>query len=173
VWLFLSVHRTLNIEKEKNVMKTFVKSILFTGALVMGANGLIAAPAAGAPGSGPVIKNLMALTKRPADTQKNSQRQFTKREVKRLSATAESHEDHFKLARYYNEKADSLDAEAAGYKEAAAVYRNGPIVKNLMSPTTPERYEYHAKTLRDEANSDRQRAEAQKKMAQNAVATIK
>jgi hypothetical protein len=154
-------------------MKTFVKSILFTGALVIGANGLMAAPAAGAPGSGPVIKNLMALTKRPADTQKNYQQQLGKRQVRRLTATAESPEDHMKLARYYNEKADSLDAEAAGYKEAAAVYRNGPIVKNLISPTTPGRYEYRAKTLRDEANSNRQRAEAQTKMAQNAVATLK
>jgi hypothetical protein len=154
-------------------MKTFAESILFIGALVMGANGLMAAPAAGVLGRGPVIKNLMALTKRPADTQKNYQQQLTKREVRRLTATAESLEDHMKLARYYNEKADSLDAEAAGYKEAAAVYRNGPIVKNLMSPTTPGRYEYRAKTLRDEANYDRQRSEAQKKMAQNAVATIK
>src|ERR1700733_12007367 len=108
-------------------MKTFVKSILFTGALVMGANGLMAAPAAGAPGSGPVIKNLMALTKRPADIPKNYQQLLGKRQVRRLTATTESPEDHMKLARYYNEKADSLDAEAAGYKEAAAVYRNGPI----------------------------------------------
>jgi len=154
-------------------VKTFVKSILFTGALVIGANGLMAAPAASASGSGPVIKNLLALTKRPADTQKNYQQQLTKREVRRLTAAAELPEDHLKLAGYYNEKANSLDAEAAGYKEAAAVYRNGPIVKNLMSPTTPGRYDYRAKTLRDEANSDRQRAEAQKKMAQNAVATLK
>jgi hypothetical protein len=96
-------------------MKTFIKSILFTGALMMGANGLMAAPAADAAGSGPVIKNLMGLTKRPADTQKNCQQQLTKREVTRLTASAESPEDHLKLARYYNEKADSLDAVAAGY----------------------------------------------------------
>ena len=152
-------------------MKTFVKSILFTGALVMGANGLLAAPPTGAPVRGPVIKNLMALTTPASDTRADVRRQLTKREVKRLTATAESPADHSQLARYYMEKAESLDAEAAGYKEAAAVYRNGPIVKNLMAPTTAARYEYLAKTLRDEANSDRQRAESQEQMAKNAVAT--
>jgi hypothetical protein len=59
----------------------------------------------------------MALTKRPTDTQKNYQQQLTKREVRRLTATAQSPEDHLRLARYYNEKADSLYAEAAGYRK--------------------------------------------------------
>jgi hypothetical protein len=156
-------------------MKTFVQSILFTGALVMGANGLMAAPGTGAPGRGPIIKNLIAFTTptSASDTQGAVPQQLTKREVKRLTATAESSEDHSKVARYYTAEADRLDAEAAGYKHAVAYDRNGRIVKNLMAPTTLGRYEYLAKTLRDEANSDRQRAEAHERMAEKAVATIK
>jgi hypothetical protein len=154
-------------------MKTLLNSILFTGALVIGANGLMAASPTGATGRGPIIKNLMALTTltQASDTRAGVQQELTKREVKRLTAAAESPEDHSKLARYYIEKADSLDAEAAGYNEAAAAYRNGSFVKNLMAPTTPGRYEHLAKSYRDEANSDRHRAEGHERMAEDAVST--
>ena len=55
------------------------------------------------------------------------------------------------------------------YPEAAAAYRNGSNVKNLMSPTTPGRYEYMAKELREEARSNRQLAAAHEQMAKNAT----
>src|SRR5258708_26914965 len=74
--------------------------------------------------------------------------QITRREAHQLKATMKSPEDHLKLAQYYKAEADKLDAEAAGYEDAATTYRHGPIVKNLMSPTTPGRYEYIAKAYR-------------------------
>jgi hypothetical protein len=95
--------------------------------------------------------------------------QLTRSEVHGLKATAKSPEDHLKLAQYYRSKADKLDAEAAGYEQAAATYRRGPIVKNLMSPTTPGRYEYIAKTYREKANSDRELATSHEQMAKHAA----
>ncbi|HEY6290132.1 MAG TPA: hypothetical protein VI455_01030 [Terriglobia bacterium] len=74
-----------------------------------------------------------------------------------------------KLAAYYNAKADRLDAEGAAYEEAAAAYRHGPIVKNLMAPNTPARYDYFAKEFREEAKSARALAASQEEMAKNAA----
>ena len=98
--------------------------------------------------------------------------QLTRKEAYRLKATMKSPEDHLKLAQYYKAEADKLDAEATGYEEAAATYRHGPIVKNLMSPTTPGRYEYIAKAYREKANSDRELATSHEQMAENAVAGL-
>jgi hypothetical protein len=65
--------------------------------------------------------------------------QLTRKEVKKLIATAKSPEDHLKLAGYYKARVEKLDAEAAGYEQAAAGYRTGPVVKNLMAPNTAAR----------------------------------
>ena len=105
--------------------------------------------------NGPMIKNLMALTYRAPCSQAAVPQGLTKKEVKRLTATAESSRDHSKLASYYRTEADRLDAQAAGFEEAATAYRRGPIIKNLMAPSTAGRYEFFAKGLRDEAKSDR------------------
>lgn len=122
--------------------------------------------------NGPVIKNLMALTYRAPAARAATPQQLTKRDVKKLTATAESSEDHLKLARYYKAAADRLDAQATGYEQAAAAYRHGPIVKNLMAPNTPARYEYLAKGFRAEAKSDRGVAASHEQMAKNAVASL-
>lgn len=122
--------------------------------------------------NGPVIKNLMALTYRAPATRAATPRQLTRKEVKKLTATAESSEDHLKLARYYRAEGDRLDAQAAGYEQAAAAYRHGPIVKNLMAPNTAARYEYFAKGFRAEAESDRGLAASHEQMAKNAVASL-
>jgi hypothetical protein len=111
--------------------------------------------------NGPMIKNLMALTYRAPCAQTGVPEGLTRNEVKRLTATAESREDHLKLARYYEAQADSLDSRAAGYEKAAASYRRGPIVKNLMAPSTAGRYAFLAKGFRDEARSDRVLAASQ------------
>jgi hypothetical protein len=103
----------------------------------------------------PMIKNLMALTYRVPCAPAIVVKEFTKNDAKRLAATAESNTDYLKLAAYYTTLADKLDAEAAAYENAAAVLRHGPVVKNLMSPITPARYNYFAKGLRDQARSNR------------------
>src|SRR6266705_3260324 len=64
--------------------------------------------------NGPMIKNLMALTYRAPCSHEAVPQGLTKKEAKRLAATAESREDHLKLVRYYNAEAGRLDAQAAG-----------------------------------------------------------
>lgn len=118
--------------------------------------------------SGP--KNLAAPTYRAPAAQAAVAQGLTKKEVNRLSATAQTREDHLKVAGYYKAEADKLDAQATGYEEAAATYRRGPNVKNLIAPTTAGRYEFFAKRFREEARSNRALATSHEQMA--AVATL-
>jgi len=110
-------------------------------------------------------KNLMSPTYRPPAAQASVPQGLTKREAKRLAATAESRADHVRLAEYYATQADKLEAQAAGYERTAAAYRNGPMVKNLMAPTTPGRYEFMANGFREEAKSSRVIATSHEEMA--------
>jgi hypothetical protein len=155
-------------------MKTLVTRLLGVAILTVGANGLFAAPPKSEPAcseNGPVIKNLMALSYR-TPWAVAVPHGLTKKDAKRLSATAERREDHLKLAAYYKAEADRLDAEAAGYENAAAAYRRAPIAKNLAAPSTPGRYEFFAKGLRNEAKSDRALATSHEEVARDAVATL-
>jgi len=95
------------------------------------------------------------------------------KELKSALKAAKTPEDHLRIAAYCKEKAERLDTQAAGYEEAAAAYRQGPNVKNLMSPTTPGRYEYMAKELREEARSNRELAASHEQMAKNAMQASK
>ena len=110
-------------------------------------------------------KNLVSPTYRAPATQGTVLHTLTQKEVNRLAATAESRADHMKIAGYYAAKADSLDAEAAGYEQAAAAYRNGPIVKNLMASNTAPRYEFFATRLREQAKANRALAASHDQMA--------
>ena len=69
---------------------------------------------------GPTRQNLMALSKRPGPVPGRTPHELTWREVRKLTATAESVGDHMKIGRYYLAKADKLEAQAAVYEEAAA-----------------------------------------------------
>jgi hypothetical protein len=60
-----------------------------------------------------------------------------------------------------------LDAQAARYEDAAANLWEGPLVKNLTSPTTPGGFEFAAKPFRDEAKADRAVAASHEEMAKN------
>ena len=110
-------------------------------------------------------KNLVSPTYRRPAAQAVVQKGLTDREAKRLAATAETRSEHLKLAEFYTRKADRLKAQAAGYEEAAASYRNAPVAKNLMSPTTPGRFEFFAKEMRTKANSNRALAASHEQMA--------
>lgn len=118
--------------------------------------------------SGP--KNLAAPTYRAPAPQAAVPHELTRKEVKRLIATAESAADHLKVADYYRAEAQTLDAKGAAYEAAATAYRNGPFVKSLMAPTTPGRYEFFAKEFREEATSDRAIAASHEQMAKDASA---
>ena len=73
--------------------------------------------------------------------------------------------DHSRIAVHYRAEADKNNAQGAAYEQAAAKYRSGPFVKNLISPTTPGRYEHIAKTYREKATADRERASSHENMA--------
>ena len=85
----------------------------------------------------------------------SASRQLTKGEVKKLAATATSAEDHLTFARFYRAEGNGLGARAARYEDAAANLWEGPVVKNLTSPTTAGRFEFAAKRFRDEAKAAR------------------
>ena len=80
---------------------------------------------------------------------------------------AKTSEDHQRIAAYYTAKAEGLNSQAAGYEQAAANARNTPVVKNIMAPNTAARYEAIAKGYRQEAQSNREMAASQERMAKN------
>ncbi len=110
-------------------------------------------------------KNLVSPTFRGPCVQTVLPKELTNREAKRLAARADSRADHMKLVEFYTAKADRLDAQALGYEQAAAAYRNAPRIKNLMSPSTPGQYEYFGKRLREEAKTNRALAALHEHMA--------
>ena len=125
----------------------------------------------GACRSGQAVKNLVAPGTPLCAVRAVVPQPLTRREVKKLAATAESRGDYLRLAGYYNAEAERMDGEAAKYEEAAAAYRNGPRVKNLAAPNTSARYQYFAKGSRDQAKSDRERAASYELEASDALAT--
>ncbi len=84
--------------------------------------------------------------------------------------TAKGRENHAAVAAYYKAKADALDAQADAYEKAAAAYRSGPYVKNLMAQNQAARYDCVAKRLRKEARSYREREKSEEDRASNAQA---
>jgi hypothetical protein len=174
------VHLRLEFKKRRSVMKTLAKNATkWMTAIVIPLFGLFlgtvqearAAELACSQNS-PMVKNLMALSYRAPCAQAAVPQGLTKDKVKRLAATAESREGHLKLVRYYKAQADMLDVQAAGYEEAAAGYRRGPIVKNLMAPSTAGRYEFFAKGFRDKAKSDRALADHTRKWRRRPSRTL-
>lgn len=99
-------------------------------------------------------------------------RELTKGEVKKLEATATPAEDHLPVTRFYRAEGNGLDAQAARYEDAAANLWEGPVVKNLTSPTTADRFVFAAKGFRDEAKADRAVAASHGEMAKTVVASL-
>ena len=157
-------------------MKTLIQSVAkgtMLGALAfLGSFPAIARGEGPVHEDGPMVKNLMALTYRAPAAWTAAPRELTRNDIKKLTATAESAADHLRLGRHYRGRANELDAQAAGYEEAAAAYRHGPIVKNLMAPNTPARYEFFAKGFREEAKADRDLAASHEKSANNVGAVL-
>ena len=122
---------------------------------------------AGADVHRPFIKNLMSPTYRPSPNQVTETHEITKKEIEKLTATAETSQDHLRIARYWNAEAGRLEAQASGYEDAAAAIRRGPVVKNLMAPNTAARYEFVAKGFREQAKSDRANAASHERMAKD------
>ena len=149
-----------------------IATVALAGSVTLNA-GVIEKPKAAPPcRNSPIIKNLTGLKAQRVCGQLPGPKELTKREMEKLASAAKAPEDHLTVARYYRAEAETLDAKAAGYETAAAKLRNGPIVKNLMAPNTPARYEFSAKGFRDEATSDRALATAHEKMVKTAIAKL-
>ena len=138
--------------------------------LLLGPAGNVRAADVSCTENGPMVKNMRAYSSHCAGVPAPEPHQLTKKEVKRLTLTAKSAQDHLTIAHYYESEADRLDSLGAGYEEAAAGYRHNPTAKNMMSPTTAAHYDYLAKGFREEAKSDRILAATQEQMAKNAPA---
>jgi hypothetical protein len=98
--------------------------------------------------------------------------ELSARQLKDLAKAAKTAEDHLKIAQYYKNEADKLDAAATAYERAAVSYLQSSNAKNLTAPGTPVRYEYSAKAYREEAKLYRQRAAVQEQMANGVVASL-
>ena len=95
------------------------------------------------------------------------------RDLKTALKAAKTPEDHERIAAYCKAKAEGLDSQAAGYEQAAATYRNGPVVKNIMAPNTAARYESMAQGFRQEAQSSRELEASNERMAKDAIRASK
>src|SRR5262249_27364933 len=119
---------------------------------------------------GPYIKNLMSPAYR-ATPQPAGPKELTKKDIRKLTAGAETRADHLKIARFWEAEANKLDFRASGYEKAAAEFRQHPAPKNLGGANTAARWEFIAKGFRDEARSNRARAGFHESEA-NAVAGL-
>ena len=118
-------------------MKAFAKSILLTGVLVMGANGLRAAQ---------------------ADTTKMSLKQLVK-QTKALEATAEAPAQHKALAVEYRQLAQRQYAESSKHADEAAWYARFPIyLSTKFRASTIDHCRYLANKYQDDAQRSEQMA---------------
>jgi hypothetical protein len=115
--------------------------------------------------NGPLEKNLNALNTTLCNTQIAAPRELSMRQLRKLGASLNSPEGHLKLAGYYRNRADRLEARAAAYRNAAARLGQGPQVKNLTAPGTAERYRFLEKQLHDEAVLQRTKADSEDRIA--------
>jgi hypothetical protein len=96
----------------------------------------------------------------------------TSKRVKTLVASAKTPEDHMRLAAYFNQEADRMEADAKGHEELAGVYRQNPstFVSKGGGPgifRTAEHCDSAAKSLREAAKSLRDLAAEHEQMAKD------
>lgn len=158
-------------------MKTLVRSILLTGALAIGTNGLITAQ-----GSDQWYKaksgrsSPMEEARQRAERENTAFREETTREVaapafvladhggllskqqlKTLIANARTAQDHECLARHFNVKADQLEAEAKEHQELANQYKANPSMHETKHPMSGQTAG-HCQTFADDLNKAAHRA---------------
>ena len=98
----------------------------------------------------------------------------TKKQVTAMVASAKTPEDHMRLAAYFNQEADRMEADAKGHEELAGVYRQNPSATGggKQSGTgsifrTAEHCDSAAKSLREAARSLRELAAEHEQMAKD------
>ena len=116
------------------------------------------------------VSNMDKLTQPEAKARVQSA--ITNKKVKALIASAKTPEDHMRLAAYFNQEADRMEADAKGHEELAGVYRQSP---NTFMPKgggagvfrTAEHCDSAAKSLREAAKSLRELAAEHEQMAKD------
>ena len=93
---------------------------------------------------------------------------MTAKEAKALAITANTAQDHLKLARYFNQEAGRFEAEAIEHDEMIEAYRKNPAPwasKNPGSVRTIEHCQFLAKSNREMAKAFREMAANHEAMA--------
>lgn len=91
---------------------------------------------------------------------------LTKAQLKELTATAKTAQDHEKLAKHFDAKAAEYEADAKEYEELAAVHHNnGHSSKHPMSGLTEEHCKYFAEQARRAAAEAKKVAADHREMA--------
>ena len=96
---------------------------------------------------------------------------MSKAELKQLIAKGSTPEDHHRLAAYFTQKAETMDAEAVEHEDLAKEYANNPgiwAMKQPMSGKTAAHCKYFAQAARKAAAEDRALAAAHEEMAKKA-----
>ena len=116
--------------------------------------------------------NVDKLTQREAKAR--VQDAITNKRVRALVASAKTPEDHMRLAAYFNQEADRMEADAKGHEELAGVYRQNPSAAGggKQSGTvsifrTAEHCDSAAKSLREAGTSLRELAAEHEQMAKD------
>lgn len=93
---------------------------------------------------------------------------MTKAEAKELIGKATTQDDHHRLAAYFTQKAEMMEAEAVEHEELAKEYSKNPgihAMKHPMSGNTAGHCTYFAQDARKAAVQDRALAAAHEAMA--------
>ena len=101
-----------------------------------------------------------------AETQPN----LSNHELKTLLATARTPSDHQKIAAYYRDRAQYLNAKAQEFSAQAALYANQPATiqsKQGTSCICPKHFEHFAKLYAQEAQESEMLAAKHEKIGQD------
>ncbi len=96
---------------------------------------------------------------------------MSKHDAKELIGKASTPEEHHRLAAYFTQKAESMEAEAVEHEELAKEYANNPgihAMKHPMSGNTAAHCKYFAQAARKAAAEDRALAAGHESMAKAA-----
>src|SRR5450432_3635921 len=95
------------------------------------------------------------------------------KELKTLLATAKTSSDHQKIAAYYHDKAQRLNAKAQEFSAQAALYANQPATiesKQGISCLCPKHFEHFAKLYAAQAQESEMLAAKHEKIGQDYLA---
>lgn len=94
-----------------------------------------------------------------------------KAELKKLAATANTAQDHERIAKHFDAKAVELEAEAKEHEELAVQYTKHPTMNEMKhpgGPLTSGHCRYLAQKTRESAQAARELAAIHRQMAKSA-----